>query len=96
MNNLNPAAKGSKRASRAKAPRKPQADCDTEQWLRLVEHDLISRRAREIFFERGSAQGQDLDNWLKAEAEVKRTLEETEEALQTHFAANSAECNGNN
>jgi len=96
MNNLNPAVKDSKRAKRVKASRKPQADHDTERWLRSIEHDLICRRAQEIFFERGSKQGQDLDNWLKAEAEVKRTLEETEEALKAHFTANNSDINGNN
>jgi hypothetical protein len=95
MNNLNP-TKDSKRCKRVKTTRKPAGSCDAERWLRSVEHDLISRRAREIFFERGSKQGQDLDNWLKAEAEVKNTLAETEEALKTHFIANNLELNGNN
>ncbi|MBI5685642.1 MAG: DUF2934 domain-containing protein [Verrucomicrobia bacterium] len=95
MNNLNP-TKDSKRAKRVKATRRPQADCETERWLRSVEHDLITRRAREIFFERGSKPGQDLDNWLKAEAEVKSTLAEAEEALKAHFIANNSELNGNN
>ncbi len=96
MNDLNPAVKDSKHARRVKASRKPQADHDTERWLRSIEHDLICRRAREIFYERGSMPGQDLDNWLKAEAEVKRTLNETEEALKTHFIANNSDINGNN
>lgn len=95
MNNLNP-TKDSKRAKRPKVARKTQSDLDAERWLRSVERDLIARRAREIFFERGSKPGQDLDNWLKAEAEVKSTLAETEEALKTHFTANNLELNGNN
>lgn len=92
MNNLNPTTKDSKRAKRVKSSRKPQAEHDTEQWLRSIEHGLICQRAREIFVERGSKPGQDLDNWLKAEAEVKRTLEEAEH----HFIAGSSELNGNN
>lgn len=96
MNNLNPSNRDSKRAKRAKASRKPQAEHETEQWLRSIEHGLICQRAREIFVERGSKPGQDLDNWLKAEAEVKRTLEEAEQALNSHFIANSPKLNGNN
>ena len=96
MNNLNPNAKDSKRAKRPKAGHRPLADHDMERWLRSIEHDLISRRAREIFYERGSKHGQDLDNWLKAEAEVKQTLAEAEEALNAHFVANNSELNGNN
>jgi hypothetical protein len=96
MNNLNPTVKGSRHAKRPKAGRRPQADHDMERWLRSVEHSLISQRAREIFFEHGSKQGQDLDNWLKAEAEVKQTLAEAEEALKEHFVANNSELNGNN
>ena len=96
MSNLNPNAKDSKRAKRPKAGRRPLADHDMERWLRSIEHDLISRRAREIFYERGSKHGQDLDNWLKAETEVKQTLAEAEEALNAHFVANNSELNGNN
>ena len=96
MNNLNPAVKDSKRAKRPKAARKTQAELDAERWLQAVEHDLIARRASEIFFERGSKPGQDLDNWLKAEAEVKLTLAEAEDALKAHFMANNSELNGNN
>ncbi len=96
MSNLNPKAKDSRRAMRPKAGRAAEANHDMESWVKAVEHDMISRRAREIFFERGSKHGQDLDNWLKAEAEVKQTLAETEEALKAHFVANNAELNGNN
>lgn len=32
----------------------------------------ISRRAYELFEQRGKKHGQDLDDWLKAEAEVTR------------------------
>jgi|GEM_PF-3413515 Protein of unknown function (DUF2934). len=34
-------------------------------------HDLISRRAREIWHELGRPQNQDLAIWLEAEAEVR-------------------------
>lgn len=96
MNNLNPRIKDSKCTKRVKASRKPQAEHETEQWLRSIEHNLIRRRAREIFVERGSKPGQDLDNWLKAEAEVKRTLEEAEQTLNSDSVANGSGLNGNN
>lgn len=96
MKNSNPNKKDSRRAKRPNTGRRVETDHDMERWLKGVEHDLISRRAREIFFERGSKHGQDLDNWLKAEAEVKQTLAETEEALKAYFVANNAELNGNN
>lgn len=55
---------------------------DAEQWLRAVEQNLISRRAREIYLERGAQAGCDLDNWLQAEAEVKKSLDEAEQTLR--------------
>jgi predicted metalloprotease with PDZ domain len=54
---------------------------DAEKWLRAIEQDLISRRAREIYLERGAVAGRDLDNWIQAEAEVKKSLEEVERTL---------------
>ena len=96
MKKLKSGAKDCRRAKRPNTGRGLDTDHEMERWLRGIEHDLISRRAREIFFERGSKHGQDLDNWLKAEAEVRQTLAETEEALREHFVANNAELNGNN
>jgi hypothetical protein len=34
--------------------------------------DEVKKRAYEIFLERGSAHGNDLEDWLKAEMEIKR------------------------
>ena len=36
--------------------------------------ELIARRAYEIYEERGSGHGDDLNDWLRAEAEVKSAL----------------------
>lgn len=36
-------------------------------------HDLIARRAREIWRELGCPKNQDLDIWLEAEAEIRAT-----------------------
>jgi len=49
-------------------------------------HDMISRRAFELFEKGGRNFGRDLDNWLKAESEllhpVSISIEETEEGLK--------------
>jgi HSP20 family protein len=49
-------------------------------------HDMISRRAFELFEKGGRNFGHDLDNWLKAESEllhpVSISIEETEESLK--------------
>jgi DUF2934 family protein/TIR domain-containing protein len=39
-------------------------------------HDLIERRAYEIYEERGRSDGEDLNDWLKAEAEVNAPIME--------------------
>ncbi|MGH9768821.1 MAG: DUF2934 domain-containing protein [Blastocatellia bacterium] len=36
--------------------------------------DLIARRAYEIYEERGRCDGEDMNDWLRAEAEVKSSL----------------------
>jgi len=69
---------------------------DAEKWLRAIERDLISRRAREIYFERGAQAGCDLSNWLQAEAEVKDSLEEVEQALHAAPKINRRNAGGNN
>jgi hypothetical protein len=37
--------------------------------------DLVSRRAYEIYEERGRTDGEDVNDWLRAEAEVKASLD---------------------
>ncbi len=36
-------------------------------------HDDIARRAYELYLNRGSEPGRDLDDWLRAESDLKRT-----------------------
>ena len=43
------------------------------EWLPLEEQ--IQRRAYELYVERGSESGSDLDDWLQAEEEVRRAHE---------------------
>ncbi|HEU0178196.1 MAG TPA: DUF2934 domain-containing protein [Blastocatellia bacterium] len=38
--------------------------------------ELIARRAYEIYEERGGSHGDDINDWLRAEAEVKSTLKQ--------------------
>jgi HSP20 family protein len=49
-------------------------------------HDMIARRAFELFEEGGRIFGRDLDNWLRAESEllhpVDISIEETDEGLR--------------
>ncbi len=40
-------------------------------------HDMIAGRAREIWTELGQPEGQDLEIWLEAEAEIQATLHHT-------------------
>jgi len=36
-------------------------------------HDDVARRAYELFLSRGQAHGRDLDDWLEAERQVRRS-----------------------
>jgi len=38
-------------------------------------HDEITRRAYEIFIERGQPHGRDMDHWLEAEAQLVAALQ---------------------
>lgn len=40
-------------------------------------HELISRRAREIWFELGCPKNEDLAIWLEAEAEIRATRDKS-------------------
>ena len=44
------------------------------EWLPLEEQ--IQRRAYELYVERGSESGSDLDDWLQAEEEIRRIHEQ--------------------
>lgn len=39
-----------------------------------ISHEAIARRAHEHFVRRGAADGQDLDDWLAAERELREKL----------------------
>ncbi|MCX7824259.1 MAG: DUF2934 domain-containing protein [Verrucomicrobiae bacterium] len=80
MKTTNTGRKTSGRLGADRSARRP-LERDVETWLRAIERDLISRRAREIYLEHGAQAGRDLDNWLQAEAEVKKSLEEVERML---------------
>ncbi len=45
------------------------------EWLPLEEQ--IQRRAYELYVERGSESGSDLDDWLQAEEEVRKVHEQS-------------------
>jgi len=50
--------------------------------------ELIAQRAYELYEERGRGDGEDLNDWLRAEAEVQALLGQTE---QTAAAVNRAQ-----
>ncbi|HEY6402428.1 MAG TPA: DUF2934 domain-containing protein [Blastocatellia bacterium] len=52
----------------------PAGNYDTDGQIDLRE--LIARRAYEIYEERGRSHGDDINDWLRAEAEVKSTLKQ--------------------
>lgn len=49
----------------------PQAPASSA--ARVVEPEAISRRAYELFQERGREPGRELDDWLRAEHELKKS-----------------------
>jgi Protein of unknown function (DUF2934) len=50
----------------------PSRDQATASWE--SDHDEIARRAYEKFCERGGEHGHDLDDWLRAERELRETV----------------------
>ena len=51
-------------------------------------HEQITKRAHEIFIERGQPEGRDLDHWLEAEKQLRasgetKSKEKTNSATQT-------------
>jgi DUF2934 family protein len=52
----------------------PAGNYDTDGQIDLRE--LIAQRAYEIYEERGGSHGDDINDWLRAEAEVKSTLKQ--------------------
>jgi len=95
MKPTNTGRRASGRLGTGRSARRP-LERDAEQWLRAVEQDLISRRAREIYLEGGAQPGRDLDNWLLAETEVKKSLEEVERTLCAAPKTHRQHAGGNN
>ena len=62
-----PQASSARRRAQTPAER---YECDEQIDLR----ELIARRAYEIYEERGRRDGDDINDWLRAEVEVKSTL----------------------
>ncbi len=55
--------------------RKTQTPAESyEDDVHIDLRELIARRAYEIYEERGKYDGEDISDWLRAEAEVKATL----------------------
>ena len=54
--------------------------------------DRIRRRAYELYLERGSEQGSELNDWLQAEEEMRRAQEEAavDEACEESFPASDS------
>jgi len=51
-------------------------------------HERIRRRAQEIYIERGSQPGFELDDWLRAEAEIRQAQDRAvDEASEESFPA---------
>jgi Protein of unknown function (DUF2934) len=53
---------------------------DTQQ--HLPTHEEIERRAHEIYLKRGGQHGSDMDDWLAAEAELKRERQMESESFE--------------
>jgi hypothetical protein len=50
--------------------------------------EIIRRRAHELYIQRGSQSGSELDDWLQAEEEIRRAQEEAiDEASEESFPA---------
>jgi hypothetical protein len=51
--------------------------------------EAIENRAHELFLARGAEHGHDLDDWLQAEKELIRTIQDRAQALETHHPSSS-------
>ena len=61
--------------TRSKSPSKPRADGATFAALEERElYELISLRAHELYLQRGTAAGDELTDWLRAETDVLATI----------------------
>jgi len=67
---------------------------DVDRWLKALEEEQIARRAREIYQRNGAQPGRDLENWLQAEAELKRELEQIEVASEPEIVITATRTRG--
>jgi len=67
--------KAAKKAAVKKIPAKKTTGKNKNESPQVNLHqflDEVKKRAYEIFLERGSAHGNDLNDWIKAESEIKQ------------------------
>lgn len=76
------------------ATRQPGLGPDVDRWLKALEQDQIARRAREIYQRNGAQPGRDLENWLQAEVELKRELEQIEVASEPEIVITATRTRG--
>ena len=55
-----------------------RADSGQSERVELAVHDAIAVRAYELFEERGRERGRDVDDWLRAEREPKKTNQQAQ------------------
>lgn len=91
---LNQKTKFMKANSEMKMNRKPGLGSDVDRWLKALEEDQIARRAREIYQRNGAQPGRDLENWLQAEVELKRELDQIEVASEPEIVITATRTRG--
>lgn len=62
-------ANGGPLGSAAAAPA-DGGDAERGERVGPLAHDVIARRAHELYLERGAEPGRDIEDWLRAEAEL--------------------------
>jgi hypothetical protein len=55
-----------------------RADSGRSERVQLAPRDAIALRAYELFEERGREPGRDVDDWLRAEHELKKTSQQSQ------------------
>lgn len=55
-----------------------RADSGQSERVELAARDAIALRAYELFEERGREPGRDVDDWLRAERELKKTSQRSQ------------------
>lgn len=71
-----PARQSTRSTAKAPAGRKTAAKTPrrrSQAAMKEIPHDLIRRRAYEIYCARGGFHGRDVDDWLQAERELRGT-----------------------